>query len=157
MNPVVQYFVSGDSFYGGALLLVLAVAASRYLKQRWWARLRNLAAWLGLALVVMACPPFPWTADAIFLVSFALWLAGANQWLGWTETQWRPWLAVVLLVVLLTLTAIELPHRRIPKIVGIPSDHLVVIGDSISSGIDPRVPAWPMVMQQLTNVTVRNL
>src|SRR5260370_36075366 len=51
----------------------------------------------------------------------------------------------------------ELPRRRIPAIVGIPSDHLVVIGDSISSGIDSHVSAWPVVMQQLTNVPVKNL
>src|SRR5258708_8989363 len=44
-----------------------------------------------------------------------------------------------------------------PAIVGIPSDHLVVIGDSISSGIDSHVPAWPVVMQQSTGVPVKNL
>src|SRR5260370_37104324 len=51
----------------------------------------------------------------------------------------------------------ELPRRRMPAIVGIPSDHLVVIGDSISSGIDSHVPAWPVVMQQSTGVPVKNL
>src|SRR5258708_35565318 len=44
-----------------------------------------------------------------------------------------------------------------PAIVGIPSDHLVVIGDSISSGIDSHVPAWPVALQQSTNVPVKNL
>src|SRR5260370_21105132 len=53
--------------------------------------------------------------------------------------------------------ASELPRRRMPAIVGIPSDHLVVIGDSISSGIDSHVPAWPVVMQQSTGVPVKNL
>src|SRR5260370_35130568 len=51
----------------------------------------------------------------------------------------------------------ELPRRIIPAIVCIPSDHLVVIGDSISSGIDSHVPAWPVVMQQSTGVPVKNL
>jgi 4-amino-4-deoxy-L-arabinose transferase-like glycosyltransferase len=74
MNPVVLYFASGDSLYAGAVLLLLAVVISRYLKERQWLCLRNLAAWLGLALMVMACPPFSWTVDVIFLASFALWI-----------------------------------------------------------------------------------
>lgn len=157
MNPVVVYFASGDSLYAGALLLLLAVVFSRYVKQRWLLRLRNLAAWLGLALMVMACPPYSWTVDVILIAAFGLWLTVANQWLKRPRAQWRPWSAAVLLVVLLELTASELSHRRMPAIMGVLSDHLVVIGDSISSGIDPRMPAWPVVMQQLTNVPVKNL
>jgi len=52
---------------------------------------------------------------------------------------------------------LELSHRRMPSIVGVSGDHLVVIGDSISSGIDSRVPAWPTMMQKLTDVPVKNL
>jgi acyl-CoA thioesterase I len=157
MNPVVLYFASGESFYAGVSLLLLAVALSRYLKRSWWLRLRNLAAWLGLALMVMACPPFSWTVDAISFAAFVLWFAVANQWLTWRGSEWRRLPGAVLFIVLLTLAALELPRRRIPVIVGVPSDHFVVIGDSISSGIDPRVSAWPVVMQQLTNVPVKNL
>jgi acyl-CoA thioesterase I len=157
MNPVVLYFASGDSLYAGTGLLLLAVVISRYLKQRRWLRLRNLTAWLGLALMVMACPPFSWAVDAIFLAAFSLWLIATNQWLRWPGTEWRPWSAAALVVVVVTLTASELPRRSIPAIVGTPSDHLVVIGDSISSGIDSYVPAWPVVMQQSTSVPVKNL
>ncbi len=145
MNPVVLYFASGDSLYAGAVLLLLAIVISRYLRQRRWLRLRNLVAWLGLASMVMACPPFSWTVDAIFLAAFVLWLISANQWLGSPSTKWRSRSTAVLLIVVLTLIASELPRRRIPAIVGIPTDHLVVIGDSISSGIDSHVPAWPLI------------
>jgi acyl-CoA thioesterase-1 len=156
MNPVVLYFASGESLYAGAGALVIAVAISRNL-QGWRLRLRNLAAWLGLALMVMACPPFSFTVDAIFVAVFALWLASANQWLGLRETKLRLLLATVLVFTLLMLTCLELLHRRIPTIAGVPGNHLVVIGDSISSGIDPRVRAWPVIMQQLTGVPVKNL
>ena len=86
-------------------MLLLAVVISRYLKQPRWLRLRNLAAWLGLALMVMACQPFSWTVDAIFLGAFVLWLIVANQWLGWPGIEWRSWSTAVLLVVVLTLMA----------------------------------------------------
>jgi lysophospholipase L1-like esterase len=44
-----------------------------------------------------------------------------------------------------------------PRIAGGASDHFVVIGDSISSGIDSRVQPWPRVFQQTCGVEVRNL
>lgn len=157
MNPVVLYFVSGESLYAGSGLILLAIAVSKYIEQSWLLRLRNLAAWLGLALMVMARPPFSWTVDAIFLAAFALWLAVSSHWLKWRATNWRPVSTAFLLIALVTLTAVEFSHRRMPAIVGVPADHLVVIGDSISSGIDPRVPAWPIVMQQLTGIPVKNL
>jgi acyl-CoA thioesterase-1 len=157
MNPVALYFASGDSLYAGAGLLLIAIFISRYLEQGWRMRTRNLVAWLAVALLVMACPPFSWIVDAVFLGTFALWLAVANRWLAWRRVEWRVLLDVLLLVLLLTFTALELSHRQMPAIVGLPSDHLVVIGDSISSGIDPRALPWPTVMQQLTNIQVKNL
>jgi hypothetical protein len=50
MNPVGLYFASGDSLYVGAALLMLAITVSPYVKRRWLLRLRNLAAWLALAM-----------------------------------------------------------------------------------------------------------
>jgi len=157
MNPAALYFASGESLYGGAALMLVAVLASPYLAQRWMLRLRNLLAWLGLALMMMACPPFSWIADAAFFVAFVLWLVGANRGLTGAGAEWRYFSAAALLIMLLTLAASELAHREMPAIVGAPSNHLVVIGDSISSGIDPHEPAWPTLMQQLTGVPVKNL
>ena len=157
MNPVFLYFASGDSLYAGAVLLLLAVIVARFARQRWLVRLRNLAAWVALVLITMACPPFPWSVDAVFFTAFLLWLIVSNHWLVRRATRWRIVSTAMLLIVLLTLTAVELFHRRMPAIAGTPSDHLVVIGDSISSGIDPRVPAWPVILQQTIDVPVKNL
>jgi phospholipase/lecithinase/hemolysin len=37
---------------------------------------------------------------------------------------------------------LEAPHRMLPKIVGPAGDHLVVIGDSISAGLNQNI-SWP--------------
>jgi acyl-CoA thioesterase I len=158
MNPVVLFFASGDSLYFGAVLLLLVIAISPYLNGRWMLRCRNIAAWAALALIVMACPPFSWMISTVFLGAFVMWFIGSN----WTATG-RVWIrarlivTLVLALLLLVLPAIELSHRKMPEIVGVPSDHLVVIGDSISSGIGLRVPAWPLVMQEVTGVPAKNL
>lgn len=155
MNPVALYFASGESLYLGAALLILAMVASRFKRGR---LLRNVAAWLGLAMMVMACPPFLAVIDLIFFAAFLLWFIVSNRdgstpaWLRLRQAS-----TVVLMVFLLALTGVELSHRSMPVITGKPSDHLVVIGDSISSGIDPRIPPWPLVLEQTSGVSVRNL
>jgi len=158
MNPVALYFASGESLYLGVLLLLVVIVVSPFLKKTWSARLRNVGAWIGLTMIVMACPPFPLGMYLTFVVVFLFWFIASNR----TEAT-RTWMKVrhvstgILVVLLLVLAVVEFSHRRMPLIVGEPSDHLVVIGDSISSGIDPHIPAWPVVLQQISGVSVTNL
>jgi acyl-CoA thioesterase-1 len=158
MTPAALYFASGDSFYFGAFLLLLAIVASPHLKHRWLLLSRNVASWIALAMMVMACPPFFWGVDLILLAAFFIWFIASNTAKP-SEMCLRLRLsaATALLISLLTLSALELSHRTMPVITGVASDHLAVIGDSISSGIDSRSPAWPAVMQQMTGIPVKNL
>jgi lysophospholipase L1-like esterase len=109
-------------------------------------------------MIVMARPPFAWIVDAIFGVAFLFWCIAWNRaslsriWLrARTQTM------VLMFFLLLVLPAIEWSHRRMPVIEGEPSDHLVVIGDSISAGLGEHVLPWPTIMQQITKLDVRNL
>ncbi|HEX4545339.1 MAG TPA: GDSL-type esterase/lipase family protein [Candidatus Acidoferrum sp.] len=121
-------------------------------------RLRNITAWLGLIMIVVASPPFAWAIDAIFLGTAVLWMLASNhaeRRRAWTRLQLAT--STILIFLLLLFPTLEISHRRMPKITGAAADHLVIIGDSISSGIDPRQPAWPAAMQQMTGIPVKNL
>jgi acyl-CoA thioesterase-1 len=121
-------------------------------------RVRNVLAWVALAFMVMACPPFALVVDVIFVAVFVLWFITSNQSsASQTSMRLQRGSTLVLVVLLLVLPAIEFSHRRMPRITGSASDHIVVIGDSISSGIDPHLEAWPLVLQQTCGVEVRNL
>lgn len=156
MNSAALYFASGDSLYLGSFLLLLVIVVSPYLRHRWMLLTRNIGSWIALILMVMASPPFAWVVDLLFLVAFFAWFIGSNvaksSW-----TTWRLGAAIVLSLSVLALNASEFAHRRMPLISGAPSDHLVVIGDSMSSGIDLRSPAWPVIFRQTTGIPVRNL
>jgi acyl-CoA thioesterase I len=157
MNPLALYFASGESLYAGAAILMLAIVVSALAKRQWMLRLESVVALLALALIVMACPPFAWIVDAIFLSLFATWfILSKKRTLGKTLVAVRIGAGVILLMLLLVLSLLEFSRRTMPVITGVPSDHLVV-GDSISSGIDPHVPPWPVVMQESTGVPVKNL
>jgi acyl-CoA thioesterase-1 len=111
-----------------------------------------------LLLCVMACPPLSWLVSAMFLALFSAWFIASNiATPSATLVRLRLGAAIVLFLSVLTLSASELVHRKMPLITGLPSDRLAVIGDSISSGIDPRSPAWPTIFQQITGVPVKNL
>ncbi len=120
-------------------------------------RLRNLVAWLGLVLVVLACSPFEWIVYAILLGLFAAWFVLSQRTLGPIAPRLQIGTGAALLAMLLVISTLEFSRRKIPTITGVASDHLVVIGDSISSGIDPRVVPWPVVMQQLIGLPTKNL
>jgi lysophospholipase L1-like esterase len=109
-----------------------------------------------VALIVMAAPPFSFAVDAVFGFVFVAWFFTRRMtWSG--VARLRTVSAGVLVVMLLLLTSSELMHRRIPRIEGSASDHLVVIGDSISAGSDPRIPNWPAIFESRTGMGVKNL
>lgn len=157
MNPVALYFASGESLYAGSSALMLAIVLSPLLGRPWMLRLRNLVAWLGLALIVMACSPFAWIVYVILLGLFASWFV-LSQWAsGSIAPRLQIGAEAALFAVLLVISTLEFSRRTMPTITGTDCDHLVVIGDSISSGIDPHIVSWPVVMQQLTGVPTKNL
>jgi acyl-CoA thioesterase I len=158
MNPAVLYFVSGESLYSGVGLLVLAIVISPFLHSRRALLLRNITAWLALAMIVMASAPFTWITYVILYGSFLFWyLASRLATPTGTKAKVQLASAALLFTLLAVLSASEFIHRRMPRIAGAPADQLVVIGDSISSGIDPRVQAWPVLLTQMTGVPVKNL
>jgi acyl-CoA thioesterase I len=158
MNAVGLYFASGDSFYFGAFLLTAAILSLPLLKRHWMLVARNVASWIALAMMVMACPPFSWGVDALLIALFFAWYVATNRHgLSGVGGRIRVIVAAVLCVSLLTVTALEFSRRRWPLITGASSSHLVVIGDSISSGVTQHVASWPTTLQQVTGIPVKNL
>ena len=158
MNPAALFLASGDSLYPGALLLGLAVITAPTLQSRGRRLLHSLAIWVGLALIVMGCPPVSGWMVAAFLGAFFLWLIAKGRLRP--DSLWsrvRIAAAAILLVWLLVVSGSEFLRRRGPRLSGERKHQLTVIGDSISSGIDGHTPAWPILLQQQTGIPVRNL
>ena len=130
---------------------MLAVLISPLIK---WRIARNVTAWVGLILIVMAAPPFSWTVICVLFFAFTLWY---YVWNGpRASATLRVGAGITLTALLVVAVSIEYPHRRLPKLVGTGDDHIVVIGDSISAGLDPRI-SWPTLLQQSVGIHSRNL
>jgi len=108
--------------------------------------------------MVVASPPFPWGVDAFFGIVFLAWMVAANRPEskgGWG--QFHTSTTVVFALLLLVLPSIEFLHRRFPTIRGEKSDHVVVVGDSISAGLGAGTSRWPDLLHELTGTAVTNL
>lgn len=105
-------------------------------------------------MLVMAAPPFSWWEAVTFFIVFALW------YFAWNFSIAKPLLkhasAVMIVALVFCAVAIEYPHRVLPKIFGPVGDHIVVIGDSISAGLNPGI-SWPIALEQTKGISVRNL
>jgi lysophospholipase L1-like esterase len=92
------------------------------------------------------------------VIVFSAWLSSVNrreQTHGWKRFHIASSVFFVLLVLIIPIT--EFTHRALPAIRGETSDHLVIVGDSISAGLGIRVRAWPEVMQETTGAKITNL
>jgi acyl-CoA thioesterase-1 len=158
MNPIALYFASGESLYAGSALMLLLVALTPFAQNRWLRRLHSLLIWIALAMMAMACPPFPWAIDAFFFAAFIAWLIA---WSSFRKSKPRRIARIItaslFTLLLIVLPLCELPYRARPVFTGTLADHLVVIGDSISAGIDPAELPWPAVLQQQSGIPVTNL
>jgi len=106
----------------------------------------------------MASPPFPWILDAIIGVVFLAWLITSYTKERRDRRQnLRIASTCALVIVLAGLTVGELNHRRLPVVHSDSSDHVVVLGDSISAGLGGHVRPWPELMQQIAGMQAKNL
>jgi len=158
MNNIALYFASGESLYPGVALLLLAITASPFLKQGMQVRARNILCWLALCLMIIASPPISPFLAILMISLFLIWIIYSNRAAPKHSTTFlRILIASFLGVITMAIAIVEYSHRKMPTVTGPSSDHLVVIGDSISAGIDPSTPSWPKVFQQTTGLPVKNL
>lgn len=143
---------SGNAFFAAAvavaavIVLDLAIILERKPLIK---RIAGLFLLIAIAIGVLASPPLPVVSGAILLLTT---LTYAFAGFG----SRRRYLAVVTLGVLLLVAGQELRHQFVRNAVEKPA-HLLVIGDSISSGGFGEMRAWPEVLGAASSVRVTNL
>jgi acyl-CoA thioesterase-1 len=156
MNGLVLHFANGNSLFVGFLVTAVACILSsprRHAVVRSALRILNL---VGGILVVLSATPFPPWAYVIWALAFSLCLVAA-EWPRERKPGWRPVAVGLLLLVSTILSALEYPYHRRPSL-PLPKDKpIVVIGDSISAGVQSRENPWPAVLARMTGLSVTNL
>jgi len=136
MNPFTAFYVAGYSFPLGGLLIVIATLISlRDQQSAVWQTLWRVLFIIGFINVMISSTPIPlllyWGLGLTMSTLLVLLLAGFNSI---PDRVYHGVRASVILLVLL-ITAWELPAWRIPKVPDCEFCKLYVVGDSISAGI----------------------
>jgi lysophospholipase L1-like esterase len=153
MHPALYLFVDGTPFLVGGLLMLTAVGV-----RAWSSRIPARIGSLVLALTGAGCVAVSSTPTPLWLIAAggAIYLA----WLlldGWLTERRTPRnaLRVAAALVPIAALAVELPHVLPPTPPAGPHDRLLVIGDSITTGIGgAHERPWPRLIRDGHGVEV---
>ncbi|HUT09861.1 MAG TPA: hypothetical protein VMY42_05160 [Thermoguttaceae bacterium] len=147
MNPLVFHIASGQSFFSGVALLVLAALLSTR-QERLAKRVGVLVCLIGLTAVIVSSTAIPYWYYAIAAIITVVW------GVLFLVNRWRRWAAVALAAVWAVAALIEVPYHITPGLTPADSRALVVIGDSVSAGMhDNDVETWPSILARTHNWT----
>jgi acyl-CoA thioesterase-1 len=151
MNPIVYHIVSGQAFFTGVTLVLLATLLS--LRESSQAR-RGMVFSLvigGLAMAVSSTP-LPWWFYGVAMLVTLFWLGTAYK------KRWRKAAAEAMVGVWLLGLLLEVPYHLTPGVEPVSSRRLTVIGDSVTAGLgDTQTETWPHILAREHDVEVQDL
>ncbi len=151
MNSIAFHIASGDAFFSGSLMWLLAIAG-QLLDRSWVRRLRILAAIVGTVLISLSSTAIPLISVITFLVIgiISIFICSPN-------TPQKRLAFILWFVISLFIVGYELRFRFPSPPQTLAGNRLIVIGDSITAGMnEPEEEKWPSLIaaQHQLQVTV---
>jgi hypothetical protein len=154
MNPIALQLAGGNGFFAGCSFIAFACAAAAFNGPR-LAVVWRIALVLGALLVAVSSIPLPVWLCALWVLAVIAALLAA------TGKPARPgWIRAVPLVGLaLTIVAAawELPNVVMPVIPGGRQARIVVIGDSLTAGMNDGTKTWPELLAEEHKLDILSL
>jgi acyl-CoA thioesterase-1 len=152
----IYHIASGQAFFSGTTLILLAALSAFLTRGRWQAICRAILTCAGLVLIAVSSTPLP------------IWLYGVAGvvTLGWIAVQsssktmiWRSarLMASAVLAVWFAAIGFELPFHLMPVLPAIGNSPLFLIGDSLSAGIGGNIETWPKLFARRYHIDLRDL
>ncbi|QDV50982.1 SGNH/GDSL hydrolase family protein [Gimesia fumaroli] len=151
MNPIVYHIASGQAFFTGVALIILAALLSLR-EHRLARRLMVLSFLLGVIAAAVSSTPLPWWLYGIMGVVTLVWLCS-----GFVKKSRRAAAYAVIGVWLVGLL-LEVPSHLTPGVKPAASRSLTVIGDSVTAGLgDEATETWPRILERTHGIAVQDL
>ena len=154
MNPVVLQIASGNAFFIGIGLTVIAFALRLWLNSRIWASLLTVGWLVGISLVILSATPMSFWLYGLW---FALCVAVRIAFIVRASFQTKASTIIAFAALSLSLCLTELPYRLVQRVTVFTNQTVFVLGDSISAGIGAKERVWPAVLGDLSHLKVINL
>ena len=155
-NALIYHVYSGQAFFSGAALVLLAWLAGLFEQRRWLAALRAICACTGLILIGVSATPL---AEWFYLISGAITL----MWIAVdvvTRTRHRRWKLYVrwaMAAVLGLGVALEVPFHLAPRLTALGNPPVFVIGDSLTAGVGGPIDTWPKLLAREHGMVISDL
>ncbi len=152
MNPLVYHVASGQVFFTGIMLMIVAALVSQ--------RPQPIARRMAGFLFVLACIAIAISSTAIPYWCYTLAIAGTLPWLvSGFRKDWEHWAPHCLMAGWLIAAALEVPYHALPTLRPANQRALTVIGDSVTAGVDgdERAETWPKILAREHNVAVQDI
>lgn len=131
-------------------MAAVALMARRWLRHSLALTVMRVIGVIGVVLVLASSTPFPIWVYCVWLI---LWLATFLI----TAVRTKNIVTSSFLALSLLLCLLELPYHLNPKIPVSQSQHVYVLGDSISAGMGTSERNWPSVLGDISHLQVTNL
>jgi acyl-CoA thioesterase-1 len=152
MHPIVYHIVSGQSFFSGIGLLLLAVFAATRSKPI-FKRVSVLAFCVGALAIVLSSTAIPYWFYAVAAIVTLAWIASRSK------QTWRRKATYAMAIVWIIAGVMELPYHITPKLKPVQRRGMAVIGDSVTAGLggDETSETWPAILKREHHVDVLDI
>lgn len=156
MNPLVYHVASGQVFFTGIVLMVIAAQASQWPRSL-VRRAAGLCFLLGSIAIAISSSAIPYWCYAVAIAASVPWLASGFR------QDWQHWAPHCLLAGWLFAAAMEVPYHATPTptptLRPAAKRALTVIGDSVTAGVDgdEKSETWPKIFAREHHIEVQDI
>lgn len=152
MNWLVYHIVSGQAFFTGVGLVILAAVSSTRSRPI-VRRITALSFLIGIIAVVISSTAILYWWYGIAVAVTLVWIASRFQ------PNWRRWSAYSVVGVWLIAAMIELPYHITPSLDPARTRTMTVIGDSVTAGVggDETSETWPHLLARQHQIAVQDI
>jgi len=152
MNWLVFHIVSGQAFFSGICLLILAGIAS-HRELSFLRRMSLLLFLVGCLAIIISSTAIPYWYYATASIVSVIWIVSIKK------PKWHLRFSYAMIAVWIGAGSLELPYHLMPNFSTSPARKITVIGDSVTAGVggDEHSQTWPNILQHEHKVKVQDI
>lgn len=152
MNPIVFHIVSGQAFFTGAVLVMLAAWLSTH-ESRNAKRVVVLTFLFGMIAIVISSTAIPYWYYGVVAVVTLVWLCSCFV------KNWRRCSSYAVIGVWAVAIGLEVPYHLTPTLKPVASRSMTVIGDSVTAGLGSgdKAETWPKILAREHNLQIQDI
>ncbi|MBM4004026.1 MAG: acyl-CoA thioesterase [Planctomycetes bacterium] len=160
MNWLVYHIVSGQAFFSGTTLLIIASLSSTASRPL-FNRISLLAFLVGAIAVVVSSTAIPYWFYAV--IPYWFYAVATAVTLAWIASRykktWRRWAPYATAAAWLCAAFLEIPYHITPSLSQVDNRSIAIIGDSVTAGVggDETSETWPSILARKHQLQVQDI